>query len=449
MKKLKAFVERKRTDAKFKKAGEGRALGTAQANQEKQAAAALSARQQLANRQGQPAGVRRDRSGNSAAAAAALARFEKQAPKTVTPKVFSKPTEGGRDDSELQALKLQARAMAKARQKRDAEASAAMAQTETPNPIPAAASGGASASDESTRLGIGYLCPISATRFPNVASATQHMISCLKEQIEEEPVSNSALLIHSSGADSTTVDTCVSTIAKYINNIVENPNDPKFRRIRFGNGAFQKRVASVPGGLSFLEAVGFTEQEQDGEKYLVVDEETCAVLVSAYEEVLTALVGATALVPKLDRDVKLVSNDSRGGSDLPAAFYEPTKADVKMQAAVRSAEKEAELTLRTKAMRDQKKNDALKSYKFAIVRIRINATTTIQATFGANETVGDVAATFAMCLTNPSTIFTLQHPSGATLEDYSETLRDSGLAPASVVHVRSDEALTIKSDIVS
>lgn len=56
--------------------------------------------------------------------------------------------------------------------------------------------------------------------------------------------------------------TCVSTLLAYIGNIVNNPLEEKFRRIRTTNKAFQDRVASCTGGVMFLNAAGFEQQDE-------------------------------------------------------------------------------------------------------------------------------------------------------------------------------------------
>jgi UBX domain-containing protein 6 len=48
----------------------------------------------------------------------------------------------------------------------------------------------------------------------------------------------------------------------YLNNLLANPSEEKFRRIRKDNRAFQDRVAKVTGGVNFLKAAGFTEESE-------------------------------------------------------------------------------------------------------------------------------------------------------------------------------------------
>ncbi|GMS95875.1 hypothetical protein PENTCL1PPCAC_18050 [Pristionchus entomophagus] len=78
----------------------------------------------------------------------------------------------------------------------------------------------------------------------------------------------------------------METIRKYLQNILENQSEPKFRKIRMSNKAFNDRVLSVKGGREFLEAVGFEEREEDNgrvtEKYLVMNERLHSMMPDYY-----------------------------------------------------------------------------------------------------------------------------------------------------------------------
>lgn len=53
--------------------------------------------------------------------------------------------------------------------------------------------------------------------------------------------------------------TCLSTISKYIANVMKDPNEPKFQSINLANEAFQKRVGKINGGRVVLKGFGFEE----------------------------------------------------------------------------------------------------------------------------------------------------------------------------------------------
>jgi len=59
----------------------------------------------------------------------------------------------------------------------------------------------------------------------------------------------------------------ISTLQKITNNIYLNPMEEKYRKIKKANAGFQRRVATVPGGLDAIKAMGF----QDGGEHWVLE----------------------------------------------------------------------------------------------------------------------------------------------------------------------------------
>jgi len=51
--------------------------------------------------------------------------------------------------------------------------------------------------------------------------------------------------------------TLYDTTILYLNNIIKNPTEPKFRRINTENSAFQNRIKTAFGGPELLQAIGF------------------------------------------------------------------------------------------------------------------------------------------------------------------------------------------------
>jgi UBX domain-containing protein 6 len=65
------------------------------------------------------------------------------------------------------------------------------------------------------------------------------------------------------------VGQCVDTLCKYLENIIQNPTEEKFQKIRMTNRVYQDRVAHMEGAQDFLIAAGFKVEKlpyQDGEE---------------------------------------------------------------------------------------------------------------------------------------------------------------------------------------
>lgn len=76
---------------------------------------------------------------------------------------------------------------------------------------------------------------------------------------------------------------CLQTLNVYIGNVVDNPLEPKYRKIRTGNAAFQKRVVAADGGLDFLLAAGFARDIEPD--FLVLSHSNMIFLIRARGDV--------------------------------------------------------------------------------------------------------------------------------------------------------------------
>ena len=80
-----------------------------------------------------------------------------------------------------------------------------------------------------------------------------------------------ALALLASQEDGAVAADAMGTCAKVMGNLVKHFSEEKFHRVRLGNKAFNKKVASVSGGLEVMAAAGFqlTTDDESGEAVLV------------------------------------------------------------------------------------------------------------------------------------------------------------------------------------
>lgn len=97
--------------------------------------------------------------------------------------------------------------------------------------------------------------------------------------------------------------TCVTTLEKILSNIVNNPMEEKYRKVKKQNAAFQRRLGGRPGGEAAMKAAGFiTQQDNDEEVYMMQASAdawprlmaTKATVSAAVQEATTAASQATA-----------------------------------------------------------------------------------------------------------------------------------------------------------
>ena len=72
----------------------------------------------------------------------------------------------------------------------------------------------------------------------------------------------------------------LGTVSKLLTNIVNNPNEAKYRRLKLSNAALNSKVISVVGGVALLEAVGFLDLPGEDTMILLQDADIGHVTVS-------------------------------------------------------------------------------------------------------------------------------------------------------------------------
>lgn len=390
-----------------------------------------------------------------------------QAPIVSQPTATAKP--GGKPKTEAEAraadAALQRIAQKSAPVRRAPSATAQPTSPLTPEPAvqPSASAGVEDGADDAavpiqTTQGlrgvssVKYTCPLCDTVLPG-SSMTDHLAVCLLSKMEEDPISASIGLLYTACANKEALEACVEIILKYLNNIIANPDDMKYRKIRQNNQFFKERVTPVLGAMELLHGAGFTDIRENDEPYLLLDGP-----FAAHEEHLRtalALLSAPApIVPDLYHDpivYHLGSSQVIPSFQVPPDFYELTADDVKHQhAAKRSAAEEAAM-LRTQAMRDAASAKKRRRYIFAVVRIRFPDRFLLQGTFHAMDTVDSLYDFVTSCLgpVAAAAPFVLKsHPGNAAL-DRGLTLGQAGLLPAAIVNFTSDvPAPYLREDLI-
>ena len=104
--------------------------------------------------------------------------------------------------------------------------------------------------------------------------------------------------------------TAIQTLEKILNNIANNPNEEKYRRMKKSNGTFQKRLGGVSGGADALLACGFTSEMQEGED--------CFVLQPS-ADAWPKLIASKTAVAAAAQQAKAVNNNNAAAPFAPAA----------------------------------------------------------------------------------------------------------------------------------
>ena len=125
------------------------------------------------------------------------------------------------------------------------------------------------------------------------------------------------------------VKICVETLCKYLDNIMQNPTEEKFRKIRQSNKAYQERIAVLEGTSLFLQSAGFMSQTLDEQEFWVFPQNSDLEGLQVLKE---ALLGAEPIRAELDRAIKvLMPRQAQTPISLPTDFFNLSPEELKRE----------------------------------------------------------------------------------------------------------------------
>ncbi|KAH3892776.1 UBX domain-containing protein 6-like [Dreissena polymorpha] len=433
---LKKFFQKKKLDVKFKKAGEGHRLNEERPSPSRQSVASNHGNQGASGASHQenlrPSSTASSRISSAdyerslseekrLAAEAALARSQAQNKKVPDSTMAAKARM--RRELELEKKKL-------------AEAQALAQRYSEPTEV---------VKDSAPMVTVLFTCPdIDAAVLPK-DEMERHIEEFLLMQLAEEPEMASALMIATLNKDKEKVKVCVETLCKYLDNIISNPGEEKFRKIRISNKAFVERIAPLRGTEEFLQAAGFQITslpfEDRNEDFYVMDSEKASDQ-ERLENLKSILVASEPIKPQLDRAMKVFTPSARATNfNIPDEFYAVSKEEMKKEQQRKQEAVEQLGMLRTKAMREREERKELLKYRYALIRVRFPDGVLLQGTFKASEKLSAVNEFIRQHLVNDWMPFTFCTQVGLKLDDENKTLAECGLTPAAVVNFQWDKTV--------
>lgn len=269
----------------------------------------------------------------------------------------------------------------------------------------------------------------------------------LYAQLEEERGLTACLIILNCNTKEKAT-ACIDTLKKYVENIIQHPDEEKYRKIRMSNRIFCDKVQPVEGAMDFLLGAGFIETTIDDEKYLLYSEDSASGGVEALSELLEALSHSEVIQLELDRNIQVLLPSQAKRTQLPADFYRISPEELKREQQLRysltshqcsfrslkhfytyfcrTEALESASILKTKAMREREELRAIQKYKFALIRVRFPDGVYLQGTFSVYEKLQQVNEFVQSCLKDEATPFKLLSPLGTKFDDddFNKTLFD-------------------------
>ncbi|XP_054014925.1 UBX domain-containing protein 6 [Hylaeus anthracinus] len=284
--------------------------------------------------------------------------------------------------------------------------------------------------------GVYFRCPYLSNEILSKDEWKKKIKEFLYEQLKgDEAGLTACLVIRNCNTDRKKVDNCIETIGKYLENIINNPEAEKYRKIRVHNKIFQDKVLPIEGALEFLNAAGFRQikllHNDVEEDFLVYNPENCSIEdVVMLEE---ALKSVEPIPLELDRNLQvLLPMAASKRSELPPNFFNITPEEIQREQQLRTECVERNQMLRTKAMREKDEKQRLRKYKFSLIRIKFPDDIILQGTFFVHDEYVVVVEFVRENLANNERPFCLRKLAGKTFdkECLNKTLLELELFPA-------------------
>lgn len=286
-----------------------------------------------------------------AAANAALARIERK--------------ESRDFNTSLAAIKAQAKRELEAERRQKEELSNASSS------IGASSTGASTSTVENRNLaceGVFFRCPLISEEVLPKQAWKLKIKDFLYQQLEFERGLTACLIIQNCNLKEK-ADDCTATLIKYLENLIQNPDEEKFCKIRMSNKIFSDKVRYVDGALDVLYAAGFSEVEVDGEPFLLWSKEQMEEGLDLVT-LVDALKNSEPIQLELDRNIKVLLPSQARRVVLPDDFYRISPEEIKREQQLRAEAIESAQILKTKAMREREEQRNLRMYRYSLIRIK-------------------------------------------------------------------------------
>lgn len=146
-----------------------------------------------------------------------------------------------------------------------------------------------------------YECPICEKPYGSEEEVSVHVDSCVNNSVKNDSVDDGASGLPNNGGESSQseLEICIGTflsgkpatgsvevVLKLLRNIVDEPENAKFRKIRMSNPKIREAIGEVAGGVELLEFMGFELREVDGDMWAAMEvppEERICIIKQAIE----------------------------------------------------------------------------------------------------------------------------------------------------------------------
>ncbi|XP_043707241.1 plant UBX domain-containing protein 2 isoform X2 [Telopea speciosissima] len=323
-----------------------------------------------------------------------------------------------------------------------------------------------------------FECPVCNKSFRSEEDVSVHIDSCISDKVsnadvvEESPMNGSNAEALNELADRVGAflsggpsEGSVEVVLKLLRNIIKEPTNAKFRRIRMSNPKIREAVGAVAGGIELLEYVGFRLQEEGGEIWAVMEEPSEDQISLIKESILLLEPRKTEDIPvvastevegpvepkKIDRQIRVffsVPESIARKIDLPESFYNLSAEELRREAETKKKKIAESQLLIPRSYKEKQVKTARKRFKKAVIRIQFPDEVVLQGVFFPWEPTTALYEFVSSALKEPSLEFELLHPvvikrrvipRFPVAGDRTPTLEEEDLVPTALVKFRPIE----------
>ncbi|MBA0738625.1 hypothetical protein Gogos_011957 [Gossypium gossypioides] len=332
-----------------------------------------------------------------------------------------------------------------------------------------------------------FECPICGASYRSEEEVSIHVETCVnntnsldRKGVDDESGSNETALEESRGEVEVRVSSFLSgkpaegsieVVLKLLRNIVKEPGNDKFRKLRMSNPKIREAIGEVAGGVELLEFVGFELKEEGGEMWAVMDvpkEEQISVISKATmllepgnmekfkksENISPAAPPekeATVESKKIDRKIRVffsVPESVAAKIELPDSFYNLSSEELKREAEMRKKKIADSQLLIPKSYKEKQAKAARRKYRRTIIRIQFPDGVVLQGEFAPWEPTSALYEFVSSALKEPCLEFELLDPVIVKLRvipsfpaagEKGRTLEEEDLVPSALIRFKPVE----------
>ncbi|KAL3830743.1 hypothetical protein ACJIZ3_019545 [Penstemon smallii] len=281
----------------------------------------------------------------------------------------------------------------------------------------------------------GFECPVCGQIYTSEDEVSSHIESCLSNSDssnanpdkESEGVENQLQACVSAYVSAKPTDNSMEVVVRLLKNVVKEPENAKFRKIRMGNPKIKEAIGDVVGAVELLECIGFGLIEENEEIWLVMEvpseeqlrlvKNVITLLEPKKVEEISSIDRTKVEKPiepkKIDRQIRVffsVPESVAAKIELPDSFYNLSAEELKREADTRRKKLEESKLLIPKSYKEKQAKAARKKYNKTVIRIQFPDGVVLQAIFSPLELTGALYEFVSSALKEPSLEFELLHP---------------------------------------